>query len=112
VTAGVVVFNGGPCALIMGKDLTERVRAEAALRDREARYLALGASPRGGQDVTVSIGVSASRYGDIFDYDRIFERADAALYRAKNGGRNQVCVADEIDANVGADAGFTRHVRV
>jgi diguanylate cyclase (GGDEF)-like protein len=75
-------------------------------------HRALGASPRGGQDVTMSIGVSASRYGDIFDYDRIFERADAALYRAKNGGRNQVCVADEIDAHAGAEAGFTRHVRV
>ena len=57
----------------------------------------LCASPRGGQAVTLSFGVSASRYGDIFDYDQIFEQADAALYRAKNSGRNQVCVADEID---------------
>jgi diguanylate cyclase (GGDEF)-like protein len=70
----------------------------------------LCAAPRGGQAVTLSFGVSASRYGDIFEYDRIFEQADAALYRAKNGGRNQVCVADEIDSASGAR--FTRHVRV
>jgi diguanylate cyclase (GGDEF)-like protein len=70
----------------------------------------LCAAPRGGQAVTLSFGVSASRYGDIFEYDRVFEQADAALYRAKNGGRNQVCVADEIDSASGAT--FTRHVRV
>jgi diguanylate cyclase (GGDEF)-like protein len=75
-------------------------------------HRALGASPRGGQDVTMSIGVSASHYGDVFDYDRIFEQADAALYRAKNGGRNQVCVADESDSLAGPAAGFTRHARV
>jgi predicted signal transduction protein with EAL and GGDEF domain len=56
--------------------------------------------------------VSASRYGDVFDYDKVFEQADAALYRAKNGGRNQVCVADELDSAAGPKAGFTRHARV
>jgi diguanylate cyclase (GGDEF)-like protein len=70
----------------------------------------LCAQPRGGQNVTLSFGVSASHYGDIFEYDRVFEQADAALYRAKNGGRNQVCVADEIDSASGTS--FTRHVRV
>jgi diguanylate cyclase (GGDEF)-like protein len=70
----------------------------------------LCAAPRGGQSVTLSLGVSASRYGDIFDYEQVFEQADAALYRAKNGGRNQVCVADEIDS--ATKSGFTRHVRV
>ncbi len=72
----------------------------------------LGRDMRGGQPVTLSFGVSASRYGDVFDYDRIFEQADAALYRAKNGGRNQVCVADELDSVAGPEAGFTRHARV
>lgn len=55
-------------------------------------HRALGANPRGGQKITVSFGVAASSYGETFDYDHVFAAADAALYRAKNGGRNQVQV--------------------
>ncbi|WP_342132317.1 sensor domain-containing diguanylate cyclase [Hydrogenophaga sp. OTU3427] len=39
---------------------------------------------------TVSIGVAAWAQGDT-DVDAALQRADAALYRAKHGGRNQVC---------------------
>lgn len=39
--------------------------------------------------VTVSVGIAASDGHP--DYERIVERADAALYQAKNGGRNRVC---------------------
>lgn len=52
---------------------------------------------RGGQPVTLSFGVSASRLGEAFDYERVFECADAALYRAKNNGRDRVCVASMTD---------------
>ena len=40
--------------------------------------------------VTVSCGLTALRDGD--SADTVFDRADAALYRAKNGGRN-ACIA-------------------
>ena len=40
--------------------------------------------------VTCSIGVSMIQPGD--DLDSLFGRADAALYEAKQGGRNRVCV--------------------
>lgn len=68
------------------------------------------AEPRGGQPVTLSFGVAASNYGDVFNYDEIFASADAALYRAKNSGRNLVCVAEPGDTL--ADRPFARHLRV
>ncbi len=40
--------------------------------------------------VTVSCGLTALRDGD--SADTVFDRADTALYKAKNSGRN-VCVA-------------------
>ena len=43
--------------------------------------------------LTMSFGVSASSPGCEFDYDAVFAAADAALYEAKRGGRDQV-VAD------------------
>jgi diguanylate cyclase len=41
--------------------------------------------------VTVSCGLTELREGDTIE--SVFERADAALYKAKNSGRN-ACVAD------------------
>ena len=40
----------------------------------------------------MSVGVSASPPSS-FDYDRVFDAADRALYAAKAAGRNCVCVA-------------------
>lgn len=41
--------------------------------------------------ITMSFGLTAFAGGDT--PEKVFERADKALYRAKEGGRNQVCVA-------------------
>ncbi len=41
-------------------------------------------------DLTMSIGVAASTPGEAFVWDDVFARADIALYRAKNDGRDQV----------------------
>jgi diguanylate cyclase (GGDEF)-like protein len=41
-------------------------------------------------NVTISLGVSASAQGEQFDYDTVFAAADAALYEAKQKGRNQI----------------------
>jgi diguanylate cyclase (GGDEF)-like protein len=42
-------------------------------------------------NLTMSFGVSVSARASTFDYDAVFATADAALYQAKQGGRNRVC---------------------
>lgn len=49
-----------------------------------------GSAPSGG--VTVSLGVAEFRPDETFD--RLVERADEAMYRAKSGGRNRTARAD------------------
>ena len=44
----------------------------------------------GGIGLTMSFGVAASAKGEPFDYETVFEAADAALYEAKRDGRNRV----------------------
>jgi diguanylate cyclase (GGDEF)-like protein len=51
---------------------------------------------RGLDGSTVSIGVAAAEPGPEVEYNLLIERADAALYRAKKGGRNRV----ELDTGV------------
>ena len=68
--------------------LAERLRA--GLQAQPTRH----AGPDGevALPVTVSVGVSLILPGDA-SLDAVLARADAALYQAKAGGRNQVCVA-------------------
>jgi len=61
----------------------ERLRQEVA----NAHFATVGR-------VSVSIGVAECAAGE--SWDEWFARADAALYRAKSGGRNQVQVAPEV----------------
>lgn len=42
----------------------------------------------------VSIGVASTRRGES-SFESLYRRADDALYRAKEAGKNQVCVAEE-----------------
>lgn len=66
---------------IAAKDVCERIRAKvASLADLPCT-------------VTVSIGVSAYKSGDT--HSSITERADTALYEAKERGRNQVVLAED-----------------
>jgi diguanylate cyclase (GGDEF)-like protein len=67
--------------------LAERVRQ--SVEERVAQ--ALGGIAGGGK-VTVSIGVAGCENAAL-DCEGVFERADGALYAAKQGGRNRVVLA-------------------
>jgi diguanylate cyclase (GGDEF)-like protein len=80
---------GGEEFLILVPGSGVQQTAELAERLREAIAVEQVA---GGLSVTTSFGVGASSRDEQFDYMTVFAAADAALYRAKRNGRNQVCV--------------------
>ena len=61
--------------------LAERIRRNLARRDHLVGDIRI--------PITVSIGVATLETDD--NMDSFFEKADRALYRAKDGGRNKVC---------------------
>ncbi len=69
-------------------DIAERVRNQV-----QATPIALP----GGKSlaITASLGVSQSTPGMVEPLDRLLNKADEALYRAKHSGRNQVCLQGE-----------------
>jgi diguanylate cyclase (GGDEF)-like protein len=71
--------------LIPGADVPQACELAERLRD------AVESQPVGGQQVTMSFGVSASERGSRFDYEAVFAKADTRLYEAKGSGRNRVC---------------------
>ena len=81
-------YGGEEFALILhettepgARTLAERIRAKVA-----------AASFPGGLKLTISVGVAATDEPALFT--QLIDRADQALYAAKQGGRNQVRVAD------------------
>jgi diguanylate cyclase (GGDEF)-like protein len=81
-------YGGEEFALILhettepgARILAERLRAKVA-----------AATFPGGQKLTISVGVAATDEPALFT--QLMDRADQALYAAKQGGRNQVRVAD------------------
>jgi diguanylate cyclase len=75
-------------SLLVGAELADALAAAEQMRCAvEALRFHFHGTPI---QVTVSCGVTAIREGDTAD--SVFDRADAALYQAKNNGRN-ACVA-------------------
>lgn len=48
--------------------------------------------------LTVSVGVASREQGEIAHVEELLAHADAALYAAKNSGRNRVCRYEDLDA--------------
>ncbi len=63
--------------------------SDAASEIAERLRAACQSSRPEGLAVTVSVGVAVAEGAEL-DFDRLYERADAALYLAKNSGRNCV----------------------
>jgi diguanylate cyclase (GGDEF)-like protein len=81
-------YGGEEFALILhettepgARTLAERIRAKVA-----------AATFPGGLKLTISVGIATSDDPALFT--QLIDRADQALYQAKQGGRNQVRVAD------------------
>lgn len=67
--------------------------ADGARAAAERLTGAVRSRPHSGCDITISAGVAAVPPGTEFTWRRAYRRADAALYAAKEGGRDQVRVA-------------------
>jgi diguanylate cyclase (GGDEF)-like protein len=89
-----------------GAELTKRLSItdvdDSSLRAIAERFRVLVERSRvtaNGQDlqVTISIGGAIAEVGDTAE--TLFERADAALDRAKEGGRNRVVLAGHPEAS-------------
>jgi diguanylate cyclase (GGDEF)-like protein len=78
--------------LVPGADITEAATLAESLRAFVA------AEPLADDSkVTMSFGVSASTRGEPFCYSDVFHEADAAMYEAKQDGRDRVCLAGNAD---------------
>lgn len=87
-------FGGEEFTLIFpGVELAEaQARAETLRRDIETLRLPHPAAPSG--HVTCSIGCTTLPAGVSSSLDALIAAADAALYEAKDKGRNQVCARE------------------
>ena len=81
-------YGGEEFALI----LPETTEAGARILAERIRAKVAAATFPGGLKLTISVGVAATEEPALFT--QLIDRADQALYAAKQGGRNQVRVAD------------------
>lgn len=87
---------GGEEFVLVLPETSKREAKSIAERLRKIIEQTLFSTPAGEIHTTISIGV-AQQTEDVQTFEELLERADQALYRAKNGGRNQVEEYDTAD---------------
>jgi diguanylate cyclase (GGDEF)-like protein len=70
-----------------------------ALEIAQRQRASIAEAHPGGVPITISGGVASARGAEV-EWDTLFQRADAALLRAKRAGRNRVIVADDEPAAI------------
>lgn len=72
------------CSKETAIEIAERIRQKVEIHqfDEQKRF-----------GVTISIGVAIATNESLMDSERLIELADKELYKAKNNGRNKVCIA-------------------
>jgi diguanylate cyclase (GGDEF)-like protein len=76
------------CAILPATDLDGTFRVAERLRIASAEHQY--PSAKGPLKVTISAGVAVTQSPDVLTFEEIVSRADQALYRAKETGRNRV----------------------
>lgn len=91
----LVARVGGEEFVVLMQDTSE-AGAAAVAETIHASVAQLAVAPVGAGEVTVSIGLATSERDDAaaaLAPETLYRRADAALYEAKDAGRNRTCVA-------------------
>ncbi|MGH9405422.1 MAG: GGDEF domain-containing protein [Terriglobia bacterium] len=74
------------CCAASGLQQAERIRSNVGAQPVETSGVVI--------PLTLSLGVAVTAGGDPGDYQSLLRNADAALYRAKEAGRNQTCLGE------------------
>ena len=83
----IVRFGGEEFAIILPKTSIETAKIKAeAIRRRVERLLPVNIP------ITISIGVASTLDHPDIDLNTLLQLADKALYAAKEGGRNRICI--------------------
>lgn len=95
-TIHVSRYGGEEFAVIIDDTIDNAIAIAESIRDKVSRFrIKQNDSSATPGSITVSIGVAQARVHE--DVKALKERADSALYRAKENGRNQVCVSGSSD---------------
>ena len=100
----VAARYGGDEFIVLLPHASAEQAVGVAQRIREEYRLAAGGLLRRKEPATMSIGIGSRRSDDPASADQLISCADAALYRAKDAGRNRIETTDRSAARAAARA--------